>query len=358
MPGIDVAIAKAFDTILASIMKALWAAALYLLRTAFDLVDGLLAFGPGATPFAALGSTLTHVACVVALGLFLWQLGVTVLRGGAGFWRIATGPLAFGVACALSVGVVTVAVGGADGLARLLLREGLGVDGFRGLLDGSPLGRVLTETPDLGGEVDATARSVVLGIVSAFAIVPAAIGFLLQAVFRQVVVLVLVATLPLTAAGLMTRTTASWFWRALRWTAAAVLLKPALALVLVVGVTMLGEPSGPGGLLAAAGVLLVALSCPFAVFRLLAFVEPGTASGAVLRAGLTRSSSGSDDVVAAGSAAEDTHVARFDGAVAPGRVPDREPEPERTPPTPLPPMTLLPPRADLVVVRTDSEPVT
>ena len=335
MPGIDVAIGKAFDTILASIMKALWTAALYLLRTALDLVDGLLAAGTASSPPATPGGTLTWVAALVALGLFCWQLGVTVLRGGVGFWRIATGPLAFGVACALSVGVVTVALGGADGLTRLLLHEGAGVDGFRALLDSAPLGLVLTETPDLGSDVDATARSVVLGIVSAFAIVPAAIGFLLQAVFRQVVVLVLVATLPLTAAGLMTRSTAAWFWRALRWTAAAILLKPALALVLVVGAAMHGEPSGLGGLLAAAGVLLVALLCPFAVFRLLAFVEPGTASGAVLRAGLTRTSPEPDDVAAAGTAAEDTHVARFDGAVAVLPVPDADPRPPVRPEPPV-----------------------
>ncbi|MGD9991330.1 hypothetical protein [Pseudonocardia sp.] len=335
MPGIDVAIGKAFDTILASIMKALWTAALYLLRTALDLVDGALAADAASSPLAALGGTLMWVACLVALGLFCWQLGVTVLRGGVGFWRIATGPLAFGVACALSVGVVTVALGGADGLTRLLLQEGAGVTGFRGLLDSGPLGQVLTETPDLGSDVDATARSVVLGIVSAFAIVPAAIGFLLQAVFRQVVVLVLVATLPLTAAGLMTRSTTAWLWRALRWTAAAVLLKPALALVLVAGTAMLGEPVGLGGLLAAAGVLLVALLCPFGVFRLLAFVEPGTASGVVLRAGAARTSPEPDEVLAAGTAAENSHTARFDGAAAVPSTPYTERPPSVRPERPV-----------------------
>ena len=52
----------------------------------------------------------------------------------------------------------------------------------------------------------------------------------------------LIATVPITAAGLLANTTATWFWRSLRWMLAAILMKPALALVLVVGVNMLSGP--------------------------------------------------------------------------------------------------------------------
>ncbi|GEL26453.1 hypothetical protein PSU4_54070 [Pseudonocardia sulfidoxydans NBRC 16205] len=329
IPGPEDLISSAFNTILDSIMQAIWSASVWLLRTALELVDGLLAFNtnlagadgrPAAgAPFSTVWPTLLWIAGAVALGLFFWQLAVTVLRGGVGFWRVASGPVAFGVACALSLGVVTVLLGGADGLTQLLLQKGLSSDNFVGILDGAKLGKVFTDTPpDLGDQVDGSARSVVLGIVSVFGIIPAGIGYLLEMVFRQAVILVLVATLPITAAGLMTNTTSSWFWRALRWTIAAIVLKPALALVLVIGVNMLAQPSGIGGLLAGAGVLLVSLFCPLAVFRLLAFVEPGTAAGATFRSNLSSASgssgSGSAGAADGGSSAEESNTSRFDAA--------------------------------------------
>lgn len=329
IPGISDGIESAFNTVLDSIMKAIWSASVWLLRTALELVDGLLAFNtdlagadgmPAAgSPFSTVWPTLLWIAGAVALGLFFWQLAVTVLRGGVGFWRVASGPVAFGVACALSLGVVTVLLGGADGLTQLLLQKGLAADNFVGILDGAKLGKVFTDTPpDLGDQVEGSARSVVLGIVSVFGVIPAGIGYLLEMVFRQAVILVLVATLPITAAGLMTNTTSSWFWRALRWTIAAIVLKPALALVLVIGVNMLAQPSGIGGLLAGAGVLLVSLFCPLAVFRLLAFVEPGTAAGATFRSNLSSASgssgSGSAGAADGGSSAEESNTSRFDAA--------------------------------------------
>ena len=73
-------------------------------------------------------------------------------------------------------------------------------------------------------------------------------------------------------------------------------MKPALALVLVVGVNVLSAPSGVAGLIAGAGVLLVALFGPFTVYRLLAFVDPGTNAGAAARANFSRlSQRGSSD---------------------------------------------------------------
>ena len=128
-------------------------------------------------------------------------------------------------------------VGAAEGLTVLLLQRGLAAENFRTVLDHPNLG--LTDSPALDSSIDATARAVLLGMVALFGVLPAALGFLLQMLFRQAVILVLIATVPITAAGLLANTTASWFWRWLRWMLAAILMKPALALVLVVGVNML-----------------------------------------------------------------------------------------------------------------------
>jgi hypothetical protein len=311
------------------IMKAIWAAALWLLRTAFELVDSLLRFGDGSgvataegkiptdSPLFGIWPTLRWISLVVALGLFFWQLTTTMLRGGHGFWRAVSGPLAYVLATAITIGAVATLLGAAEGLTTLLLNEGLQADSFRSVLDSQKLGGSFVDSPDLGATVDETARSVVLGLVALFGVIPAALGFLLQMVFRQAVIFVLIATVPICAAGLMTNTTAVWFWKCLRWIMAAVLMKPALALVLVIGVNMLAAPTGLGGLMVGTGVLLVALFCPMALYRLLAFVEPGTASGATARSALSLDSSSSRGAGAGGSSgggAEETNTARFDAA--------------------------------------------
>ncbi|MDX6363230.1 MAG: hypothetical protein QOC85_2240 [Streptomyces sp.] len=324
----------AVDSFVASmidkIMKAIWAAALWLLRTAFELVDSLLRFGDGSgvatpqgkiptdSPLFGIWPTLRWISLVVALGLFFWQLTTTVLRGGHGFWRAVSGPLAYALATAITIGAVATLLGAAEGLTTLLLNEGLKADSFRSVLGSQKLGGSFVDNPDLGATVDETARSVVLGLVALFGVIPAALGFLLQMVFRQAVIFVLIATVPICAAGLMTNTTAVWFWKCLRWIMAAVLMKPALALVLVIGVNMLAAPTGLGGLMVGTGVLLVALFCPMALYRLLAFVEPGTASGATARSALSLSSSGRGSGAGAGGSsgggAEETNTARFDAA--------------------------------------------
>jgi hypothetical protein len=101
--------------------------------------------------------------------------------------------------------------------------------------------------------------------------------------FRQAAVTVLVATIPFTAAGLLARSTARWFWISARWILTAIILKPAFALVLVIGLTSVSDSQGVVGLLAGVAVLWVALFSPMALFRLLAFVDPATDTGAAFR---------------------------------------------------------------------------
>jgi hypothetical protein len=87
----------------------------------------------------------------------------------------------------------------------------------------------------------------------------------------------------------------TWFWRSLRWFAAALLVAPLAALVLGVGVQISeGVVSGAGhGTAQAVGtavigclLILVGAICPLVLFRLLAFVDPGTSSGAAMRTSL------------------------------------------------------------------------
>jgi hypothetical protein len=322
MVGVEAALNSYSASLIDQVMKAVWAAVMWLLRTTFELMDSIGGFRDGpalidssgrpsaAAPFYPLWPTLLWIGGAVAIGLFLWQLTLTMLRGGAGFWRVASGPIAYSVATALTLGVVAALVGAAEGLTTLLLQRGLAADNFRTVLDHRNLG--LSDNPELDSSMDATARVVLLGMIALVGLLPAAIGFLLQLVFRQAVIVVLIATVPITAAGLLANTTASWFWRCMRWMVAAILMKPVLALVLVIGVNMLSAPAGVGGMLAGAGVLMISLFCPLVLFRLLAFVEVGWAgvgARSVLGAG-----AGPPLGAQADGHAEQINTARFDAA--------------------------------------------
>ncbi len=109
---------------------------------------------------------------------------------------------------------------------------------------------------------------------------------------REAALIILVATAPISAAGLVNDTTKAWFWKSLRWFISCLLISPTAALVLGIGVKLsagivagYGDKTAAAAGMAVVGVIVIAIGacCPMVVFRLLAFVEPGTASGAALR---------------------------------------------------------------------------
>ncbi len=330
MIGVEAALNSFSSSAIDQIMKAIWAASMWLLRNAFELMDSVGGFRGGsalvdasgrpspAAPFFALWPTLMWIGGSAAVGLFLWQLTLTMVRGGAGFWRVASGPAAYGVATALTLGVAAALVGASEGLTVLLLQRGLAAENFRSILDHPHLG--FSDNPTLDSSLDTTARALLMGMIALFGLLPAAIGFLLQTIFRQAIIVVLIATVPITAAGLLANSTAVWFWRSLRWMLAAILLKPALALVLVVGVNMLSGPGGIGGLLAGTGVLLISLWCPLVLFRLLAFVEQGGRLANAHRS-MALPPAGPSSTTVSDSYSEQINTARFDAAVT--TVPSR-----------------------------------
>ena len=348
---------SAVGGVIDTIMKGIWAASVWLLRSVFQLVDSFTTLNvvsvdggiDPTSPIATIWPLMRWVSLVIATGLFFLQLATTMLRGGRGMFRLATGPLAYAIAVGMTAGGIGLLFAAGDGLTTMMLDQGLKADGFVGVLDSPAAAKFFIPAPHLdaptgpldpvspqaraesagalASQLDATTRAVALGIVAVFAVIPAGLGFLLENIFRLAVFAVLVATSPVTAAGLLADATASWFWRGLRWAITAAVLKPALALVLIIGVTILSRPTGLSGLLAAAGVLLVALFCPFALYRLLAFVDPGTNAGMTARgflntSGLSGGGSGGgaggggsgSDGSGGGDGGEAAHAARFDAA--------------------------------------------
>ena len=108
--------------------------------------------------------------------------------------------------------------------------------------------------------------------------------------------MVLAAMTPISAAGLVSEAGRAWFWKSLRWFHAAAFTPVLMVLVLGVGVQMTtGVANGLADKTAAGDRHRPArgdldphrLPSPrSALFKLLAFVDPGTSSGAALRPGL------------------------------------------------------------------------
>ncbi|ANY10870.1 hypothetical protein [Pseudonocardia sp. HH130630-07] len=313
-------------------MQKVWDAGVWVLRAGFELADQVSWVDPSTitgrveqrpdspNPAAAvdaaaaggqglsLWSSLVALATLIALGLFFFQLISVALRGGRGMFRAFTGPLQFGMAIALTSGMVAILLGAADGMTTFFLSQ-LGGDGtFGATLANDTVAARIGDNPDLGSAED-NVRSMILGLAALFGVIPAGIGFALQMIFRQAAILVLVATIPLLAAMLVADSTASSFWRGLRWLLAAILMKPALALVLLIGVSVMARAHGVAGLLAGTAVLLVSLFCPMVIFRLLAFVDPGTGAGMALRSG--GGSRGSSAPGSDGGTSESINVARM-----------------------------------------------
>lgn len=246
-------------------MWVLWEAGLAILREAFKLADQFSIFTVDTRtgPVSVLWPMMLWVSGILALGLFFWQLTLTSLRGGCGFLRLVIGPLQYGIALAVTVGMVAAFLGATDGVTRGILEYGLQSQNFQ---------EALTHTSFADGAVDGI-KAVILGICAVFGLIPAGIGFVLEMLFREAAIYVLVATIPITAAGLLARVSMGWYWIALRMIIVCCVMKPALALALVLGVAIAGGAQGLSGLLAGIGVLLIVLLVPLLLIRLFVFVD-------------------------------------------------------------------------------------
>lgn len=271
-----------------TMMMAIWSAAMWLLKMAFSLIDS---FTPNvADPdLNKLYSITVWVALLLALLIAFWQIGVAVLRqDGRGFATLAAGVAQYGAVLACGVSVAAALIAAASGLTKGLLQALLDVDSFSGYAAGD--GFVDTVT--------GTTQAAVLGISGLFVLIPAAFGHMIIMLVRSAALLILVATLPMSAAGALSEGTKSWMWKAIRWFLACVLMEPLLALVVGIGTQfawagMPDNEAGAGSLSSTAAnvgmsvvgsiIMLVACFMPMALFRMFAFVDPGTASGASFR---------------------------------------------------------------------------
>jgi hypothetical protein len=307
--GIGDAVASVFDTA----MTGIWNGSLELLRAAFTVADHFSVFTVSTTsgPVKVLWPMMLWISAVLAMALFFWQLIMTNLQGGRGFLRLVGGPVQYGVALAVTVGMAAALLTGVDSLTDGILTYGLNSKNFTDAFNH-------TSIADAAGH---GVKAVVLGLCAIAGVLPAAIGYALEMLFREAAIYVLVATVPIVAAGLLANVTATWFWRTARWIVVVIVMKPLLALTLVLGVAVAGGSQGVAGLLAGTGVLEISLLAPFVLFRLFSFMDPRSDAGASLRdwlSGTGIDSYGPNNPVMlaihamGGSAMEQANVSRFD----------------------------------------------
>jgi type IV secretion system protein TrbL len=276
-----------------SMMLGIWSAGVWLLKTAFGLIDN---FTPSVedADLAKLYSVTLWIGLVIALVVAFGQIGLAVLRqDGRGFGTLAAGVVQYGVVLACWITVSAGLITAASALTEGILNTLLGVDSFSGYAAGD----------DFVDKVSGTVQAATLGICSLFILIPAAFGHMVIMMVRSAALLILVATMPIAAAGALSEGTKSWMWKSIRWFLAVVLMEPLLALVVGMGTQFAwagmpdGEEKGIGdGPLHFAStsenigmsvvgsiIMLVACFMPMVLFRLLAFVDSGTASGASFR---------------------------------------------------------------------------
>ena len=276
-----------------SMMLGIWSAGVWLLKTAFGLIDN---FTPSVEDpdLAKLYSVTLWIGLAIALVVAFGQIGLAVLRqDGRGFGTLAAGVVQYGVVLSCWITVSAGLITASSELTKGILDTLLGVDSFSGYAAGD----------DFVDKVSGTVQAATLGICSLFILIPAAFGHMVIMMVRSAALLILVATMPIAAAGALSEGTKSWMWKSIRWFLACVLMEPLLALVVGMGTQFAwagmpdGEPNGIGDSplhfastsenigMSVVGSIIMLVACfmPMVLFRLLAFVDPGTASGASFR---------------------------------------------------------------------------
>jgi hypothetical protein len=281
---------SAFD----AAMRSLWDFAVALLGAVLGIIDHLTTpnLDPRTGPLASVMPATVWVGAVLLVVLCLVQVGKAALSGGSGLLQLFKGIAQYMIVSVAALGILMVLVTAANAAALGILAAGLHADSWHGIS--------AANTAWQNGVNGVSGAG--LGLIALLGVLPAAIGLLVAALVREASILVIAATIPILAAGLVAEATARWFWTGLRWLLALIMLTPAVAIVLALGLQLAAgaanatssstATAGDTGQQAVtafvgAGVLLISVFCPLALFKLFAFIDPGTGSGQRLRTSLS-----------------------------------------------------------------------
>ena len=304
------AASSAVGDIWKSAMTGLWSAALWILKTSFELIDSftnpdLTSDGPMRE---VLPTTLWIGATLAGIMMFVQITLALIRRDGESMGRVLMGIGQFGLVWVGYLGMAAGMVAAAAGLSKGILSSMLHVHSMS----------EYSFDATWPHSIDDITLATVLGVLSLLLVIPAAFFYILIMLVREAALIILVATAPISAGGLLSDVGKVWFWKTLRWFFSCLLISPCAALLLGIGVKLADgsinhtpppcEPnhcndadwiishikqmndwqhaqnSASAGM-AIVGCIVIAIGavCPLILFRLLAFVDPGTASGASLR---------------------------------------------------------------------------
>lgn len=117
-----------------------------------------------------------------------------------------------------------------------------------------------------------------LGVVLALVAGCASLLLWIELVIRSSAVLCASLFIPLALAGVIWPVTSHWIRRLAETLGALILAKVAMCAVVMLGVSSIAHPSGASGVIEGTAIMLLAAFAPFAVLRLLPFVEQGSTS--------------------------------------------------------------------------------
>jgi hypothetical protein len=268
-------------------MLAIWNGGLWVLRLVLSWVDSLLSPDLSENgPAADLYRVTFWLAGVVLLVMTIVQIGIAAgRRDGKSLARVLIGVGQFAIVWGGWIAYTVAVTAACSGLTRALMES---------LMNVTSWGAWQPWTPIDGKDITDAATATVLGVMGVLVWI-AAIAHVVVMLTRAAALMVIVATTPIAAAGLPNDTTRSWFWKSFRWFHAAALTPVVVVLVTGIGMKFAegvanGQSSGPLQAIATAvpAVVLICIAAfsPLALFKLLAFVDPGTASGAAMRAGM------------------------------------------------------------------------
>lgn len=268
-------------------MLAIWNAGLFFFRLILNLMDSWLT--PDLSTDGPAGSVYAYcfwIAGSLMVVFLAGQLGLAAFRRDAKLLgRAAVGSGQFVLVWSSWIGYCIALIAACGGLTRALLQA---------LFGGASLSQINLWQDFSTDSVTSAVTATVLGFLGIFLIITS-LAHLLVFLVRSASLIVLVATSQISAAGLVAEFGKSWFWKSVRWIHAAAFAPVLMVLVLGIGVKMTeGVATGMTDTTqqaigsAVPGVVLICMSavCPYALFKLLAFVDPGTATGAAMRQGL------------------------------------------------------------------------
>jgi hypothetical protein len=216
------------------------------------------------------------IAAIVAALLLIGQ----VIRTGFTHDGSAIVTGLVGVAKAALAFLLTLAVGGAalaaaDEITAVIVKQSFGSAQELSNRLGGLLGGVTLAT---GGPALPAALLLIFGILGILLVIVLWFELLL----RNAAIAVLIATSPIAAAGQVSETTRSWWHKLVTATIQLVILKPVIALVFAVGLSLTGQSGTVENLLAGMLVLVLAVFAWPAVARFFAFASVQVAGTAGL----------------------------------------------------------------------------